>query len=44
MAWKTNKTLSLSTTVVDELEDEDNQSAVVEQLLRDHYNLETIAQ
>lgn len=39
MVTKVNKTLSLSTDVVDELEEEENQSEVVEELLREKYDL-----
>ena len=36
---KVNKTLSLPLDVVEELEDEENQSRVVEDLLRERYDL-----
>jgi hypothetical protein len=37
---KAQKTLSLSLDVAQELNDEDNQSALVESLLREHYGLD----
>lgn len=36
---KVNKTLSLPLDVVEELEDEENQSELVERLLREHYDV-----
>jgi len=39
MARKARLTLSLSRDVVDELDDEPNMSAVVDDLLRNHYDL-----
>lgn len=38
---KVQKTLSLPLDVVEELEREENQSLVVERLLREHYGVET---
>jgi hypothetical protein len=40
---KVNKTLSLPIDVVEQLEQEDNQSQLVENLLRDHYGMDTDA-
>ena len=40
---KVNKTLSLPIDVVEQLEQEDNQSQLVERLLRDHYGMDTDA-
>lgn len=37
---KVNKTISLSVPVAEALDGEANQSALVEELLRDHYDLE----
>ena len=37
---KVNKTLSLPLDVVEQLEDESNQSELVEQLLREHYEID----
>lgn len=39
MARKVNKMLSLPLDVVEQLEEEDNQSAVVAELLREKYDL-----
>lgn len=39
MVRKTQKTFNLPIDVVERLEDEDNQSAKIEQLLRDEYDL-----
>ena len=39
MARKVQKTLNLSVEVAEALENESNQSKVVEQLLRENYNL-----
>jgi hypothetical protein len=39
MARTISKTLVLTREVIDELEDEENQSRTVDKLLRDHYGL-----
>jgi len=39
MADKANKTLSLSRDVIDRLEQEDNQSGTVDELLKEYYDL-----
>jgi len=39
MARKTTKNVSLDREVVDELEDEPNMSGLINDLLRDHYDL-----
>jgi hypothetical protein len=40
VSMKVQKTLSLSLDVAQELDDEDNQSALVESLLRDHFDMD----
>jgi len=42
MAEKANKTLSLNREVIQRLEQEDNQSGLVDELLQEHYDITVV--